>query len=210
MTRIGILGGTFNPVHNGHLLIARQALKRCRLDRIIFIPVALPPHKSSAALAPASSRMAMLRLALRGKKKFSLSGLEIARGGRSYTFRTVRDLRQRFPRAELHLIIGADNLKEIASWKRIGELVRLARFIVVTRPGYSLRLIKGESAVWAGRIILPGAGNLLKLTIPVSSSSVRDRARRGLGLGGFVPPAVARYIDRKGIYRSSRPGFVIK
>lgn len=200
MTRIGILGGTFNPVHNGHLAIAREALRRFRLDRVIFIPVALPPHKSSADLAPAWSRLAMLRLALRGKRRYSLSGMEIARGGKSYTVRTVRELRRRFPRAEFHLIIGADNLKTIASWKRIGELVRRVGFIVVRRPGHPLRGMTGENAAWARRILGPGGGNVLELAIPVSSSGIRERARRGLSLRGMVPPPVARYLRKKALY----------
>jgi nicotinate-nucleotide adenylyltransferase len=204
MTRVGILGGTFNPVHNGHLAIARRALKRHRLDRIIFIPVALPPHKSSVDLAPDISRLAMLRLALRGERRFSLSRMEIDRGGKSYTVRTVRELRRRRPGAEFHLIIGADNLKEIASWKRIGELCRRAHFIVVTRPGYSLRGLKGENAAWAKRIVDPGGSNILPLAIRVSSSGVRARARRGLSLKGLVSAPVARYIKGKGIYRLNR------
>jgi len=201
MTRIGILGGTFNPVHNGHLTIARRAMRRYGLDRVVFIPVALPPHKSAADLAPAVRRLAMLRLALRGERKFSLSRLEIHRGGKSYTVRTVRELARRFPRAEFHLIIGVDNLKEIASWKRIDELCRRAGFIVVTRPGHSLRGIAGENAAWAKRIIRPGGDSVLRLKIPVSSSGVRDRARRGLCLKGLVPRSVARYIEKNRVYR---------
>ncbi|MCX6348677.1 MAG: nicotinate-nucleotide adenylyltransferase, partial [Candidatus Aureabacteria bacterium] len=204
--RIGILGGTFNPVHNGHLLIAREALRKFRLDRILFIPVALPPHKAPADLAPASNRLAMLGLALRGKKKFSISRLEIARGGKSYTARTVRELKKRFPRAEIYLIVGADNLQEIASWKRIGEVVRRGRFIVVTRPGFPLRDIAGENAAWAGRILSPGADNLIELELPVSSSGIRERARRGMSLKGLVPPAVSRYIREKALYGGRTQG----
>ena len=118
--RWGLLGGTFNPVHEGHLVLARAAVERFGLDRMIFIPAAFPPHKTPSCLAPAADRLEMLRLAISARPDWSVSALEIRRGGRSYTVETLRELRRELGEgAEFFLLVGADNLAEIGTWRRI-------------------------------------------------------------------------------------------
>ena len=134
--RIGILGGTFNPIHLGHLLIAQDALERANLERVLFIPSAAPPHKPLAGNVSAAHRLRMLKLALASDDRMAVDTLEIRRGGKSYSVDTLSELRRRQPRAEFHFIIGADSLAELHLWKDARQLVKLCRFIAVTRPGY--------------------------------------------------------------------------
>src|SRR6058998_1545633 len=134
--RIGILGGTFNPIHVGHLLIAQDAMEAARLDRVLFIPSATPPHKPLAGNVSAAHRLRMAKLAIAGDKRFAVDDLEIRRGGKSYSVDTLRELKRRYRRAEFYFIIGADSLSELHLWKDARRLVKLCRFIAVNRPGY--------------------------------------------------------------------------
>ena len=200
--RIGILGGTFNPVHNGHLALAKSALERGGLEKIIFIPTALPPHKSSRELITASDRMEMLRRAVGGHPALEVSDIELKRGGKSYTVDTLRQLREVLgPEAEFYLIIGADNLLEIADWREVEKLVRECRFIIITRPGFSLDKLSGENARWANKIIEKDGSNIIELSLPASSSEIRERIGRGENVGNSVPEGVLDYIREKGLYR---------
>jgi nicotinate-nucleotide adenylyltransferase len=201
--RIGILGGTFNPVHNAHLVLASTVLEKYGLEKIIFIPTALPPHKSSRGLITAADRIAMLKLATQKYPVFAVSDLELKRGGKSYTVDTLRELREEFgPEVEFVLIIGSDNLLEIAEWREIETLTELCRFIVVTRPGYPLERLEDENARWAGKILKPDRSNIIELSVDISSSEIREKVRRKEDIRKLVPGEVADYIRRKRLYRS--------
>ena len=199
--KIGLLGGTFNPVHNGHLTMARAARDKFALDRIIFIPDYLPPHKPGAGVVSGRHRLGMLRLALRGHPEYQVSEIELKRKGRSYTVETLRELRTELgSRPEFFLIMGADNLLEISTWREIVALVRLCRVIAVTRPGFKLSRLQGENRDWARRLRREGRLNYITLSLPVSSREIRDKIRRGAEWAALVPPEVAAYVKDKGLY----------
>lgn len=197
-SKIGVLGGTFNPVHFGHLTLAQDALEQFDLDRVLFVPCARPPHKKPDRLAPARHRLAMLRAAIKGKKGFGVSTVELGRGGVSYSVDTLGELRRRWPGARFYFIIGADTLSELHLWRRIGELLRLCEFVTMRRPGFVFpkgRLGLGDP--WPGRL----RANLFKgHLVDVSSSDIRRRVREGRGIRRLVPAAVERYILKNGLY----------
>src|SRR5579862_307336 len=130
MKKIGLFGGSFDPVHLGHLLVARAACEEAGLDRLFFIPAAQSPFKPGVSTAPAAERLRLLRLALAGQCKYEIDEQEIKRGGVSYTIDTVRDYARRFPGAELFYLIGADHVPALAKWREAAELARLVEFIV--------------------------------------------------------------------------------
>lgn len=199
--RIGILGGTFNPVHNGHLEMARAALEKFGLDQVLFIPDYLPPHKPADGVVSGRHRLAMLRRALRGHPEYGISEIELKRKGKSYTVETLRELSGGpGPRPEFFLIMGSDNLLEISSWKEIAVLAGLCSFLVVTRPGFKLSRLQGENRVWARRLRRDGRLNYITLSLPVSSREIRDKIRRGDKWDALVPPPVAAYIKDKHLY----------
>lgn len=186
--KLGLLGGSFNPVHNAHLVIATRAAEALGLDRVLFIPTALSPLKRPRDLAPARHRWAMLRLALRGNPRFRACDLEIRRGGVSYTVDTLREIRRRTD-AELHLIVGADAVNLLPRWKESGKVLELAALAVAARPGHRTR---------------PGMPKAHIVDVPlldISGTDLRDRVRKGLSIRYLVPDAVERYIREKGLYR---------
>ena len=188
--RIGIFGGTFNPVHNGHLHAARQALKKLRLSKIIFIPTYISPHKKISGGATVGDRLRMLRLATGENSRFSISLYEIKAKGKSYSVKTARFLRKRYgKRAELFFLIGADSLAGLSRWKEPSRLFKLLRFAAFARPGFK-----------------PGKypPNILKVQVPgmkVSSTAIRRLARSGKSVRGLVPHKVFRYIEKRKLYR---------
>ncbi len=203
--KIGILGGTFNPVHLGHLALARAAKQRFRLDEVWFVPCARPPHKAAPDLASDKDRLAMLRAALRGRKYFRVADIELRRGGISYSVDTLRELKRRFPAAHFHFIIGADMLPELHTWREIEHLLALCRFVVMCRPGARLAARRIRlPAPWPERL---QRGFFEGPFLKISSSEVRARARRGLPLDHLVPKAVGRYIERRALYagKGKRP-----
>jgi nicotinate-nucleotide adenylyltransferase len=185
--RLGLLGGSFNPIHHGHLITATRAAEAVNLDRVLFIPAALSPLKDGRGLAPAADRWAMLRLALRGSRLFEASDLELRRGGVSYTIDTLRELRRR-TKAQLYWILGSDAARLLPRWKSISEVRRLAAFIIVSRPGDR---VPGKQP--KDRIV---RAPLLE----ISSSDIRERVRRGLSVRYLLPDPVEHYIRRKGLY----------
>lgn len=220
--RIGLFGGTFDPIHNGHLRAARLVQKRFGLDRVFFIPAAIPPHKARPDMAPARDRLRMTALAVAGRSSWSASPVELRAGGPSYSVRTIETMRRRFPRARLFFIVGADAFLEIKTWREWQRVLRSCAFIVMTRPGSRLGAAAGIlGPAWknALRRIVPGrrlsegefeppAVYFLPIAaLPVSSTRIRGRAREGRPLAGLVPPAVADHIRTKGLYRErSAPG----
>ena len=187
--RIGILGGTFDPVHNGHIYLAEKACAKLRLDKIIFIPSYLPPHKKSVKVTSARHRFNMLKLAISGNKKFRISGMEIKRKGRSYSVETLRRLRKRYgAAAELFFITGSDSLKELDKWKNLNEILRLCKFVVVGRPGFKAKRI-------------PAGFIYLKINAKdISATNIRNRIKTGRSLAGIVPQKTADYIYRNKLY----------
>ena len=134
--RVGVLGGTFNPIHLGHLLIAQDALEQAGLDRVLFIPTALPPHKPLAGNVSARQRLRMINLAIADDPRLTVDDLEIRRGGKSYSVETLAELRKRLPSVDFYFIIGADSLADLPQWYQVEQLVRLCQFLVFARPGY--------------------------------------------------------------------------
>ncbi|MCX8090161.1 MAG: nicotinate (nicotinamide) nucleotide adenylyltransferase [Verrucomicrobiae bacterium] len=190
LRRIGLFGGSFDPVHLGHLLVARAALEELGLDRLFFIPAAQSPFKVGQAHAPGAVRARLLRLALAGWTRCEVDEQELRRGGVSYTIETVRDYARRFAGAELFYLIGADNVAALPSWREAGELARLTEFVVIPRPGET-----------PGAFPAPFRGRVLRgFPCAVSSSEIRGRVRAGLPVEPLVPPAVAEAIRVEGLY----------
>ena len=196
--RIGILGGTFDPVHNGHLAVARAAQRRFQLDLVYFIPCGRPPHKDRPGLSPFLHRFAMVALVCAGEPAFIPSLLEagpdLQGKRRSYSIDTVRRLRRLAPRAQLYFILGADAFLYLPKWKRVRQLVRLCDFIMASRPGTDVRK--------AARIALPHSTVhfLRGVHVDVSASEIRRRARAGRSLRGLVPVTVEDYIRKMKLY----------
>jgi nicotinate-nucleotide adenylyltransferase len=194
-TRLGILGGSFNPVHIGHLLLAQSLSDKLELSRILFIPCACPPHKKASSLLPAKHRLAMLELAVEGNIHFEVSDIEIQRGGTSYSVDTVRQLKEQYPDVELNFIVGTDTLKELHTWRKIEELLSLCRVVAAARPGPSTTSLSVNDiklpAPWPERLI----GNIVSSRlIDISSSDIRYRLAEGLSVRFMVPQSVEMYI----------------
>ena len=195
---IGLLGGTFNPVHEGHLSIAREALRLFALDAVWFIPCAVPPHKPTHDLAPNEDRLAMLRLALAGEPRFDTLPIEFDRPGKSYTVDTVRALQALHPGDGFVFIIGADTLPELHTWHRPLELLALVRIVTLARPGFvpdapALQL----PPPWPERLL---ADLRTGDPLDVSSRDVRAKIAAGQPLS-LVPEPVLRYIQEHNLYR---------
>ena len=193
-TKLGILGGTFDPIHIGHLAIAREARDRLDLGRVLFIPSFAPPHKEQDSVAAAEERLAMVRLAVQGEDRFEASDMEIRRGGRSYTVQTLREVAGNLPVGELpYLITGADSLIEVVAWREVDEVFRLCRFVGVTRPGFDIA--QAPEAYRRQALILTGPH------VDVSSTGLRNRIAEGRPIRGLVPDSVEAYIHDRGLYR---------
>ena len=224
---IGLFGGTFDPVHRGHVALAQAATERCKLHRVYFVPANVPPHKQQQPLAPFVHRFAMLALATAIEKAFVPSLLEAPEEGESrkkekpnYSIDTVRRLKQSCKNSDrLFLLIGMDAFAEIAKWHQAEALFRECEFIVAGRPGYSLADVANalperlrprpevtkpfRKQVATGDLVLPGVSiHLLEdLHQPASATAIRQAASAGKPLGRFVEPAVAEYIKKMGLYK---------
>lgn len=185
--RIGVFGGTFNPVHIGHLLLADAAREQLALDRVVFIPTSQPPHKTPRGLLPGAVRLEMLQLALKPHPAFVASDIELQRAGASYTIDTIRALRAQLPQAKLFLLVGADLLSvRWAAWKELRALCTLA---AARRPGAP----KPKA--------LPGLKWIDMPQVDIASSEIRKRVAAGRSIRYLVPGVVARYIDARQLYR---------
>jgi nicotinate-nucleotide adenylyltransferase len=188
--KIGLFGGSFDPVHLGHLLVAQAAIEELGLDKLFFIPAAQSPFKSENKIAPAEIRLQLLRLALAGKTNCEVDEQEIRRGGVSYTSETLRDYAKRFPAAQLFYLIGADNVAKLNEWREADELAKLAEFVAIPRPGES-----------AAEFPKPFRGKFLKgFPVEISSSQIRARVKAGLPVENLVPPFVAEAIRSARFY----------
>jgi nicotinate-nucleotide adenylyltransferase len=189
--KLGILGGSFNPVHHGHLLTAVRAAEEAGLDRVLLVPTAVSPLKGRDALAPAKDRLAMVRAAVKGHPLLEAGDLEIRRGGISYSVDTLRELR-RHTAARLYWIVGADAFRLVPKWREAREVGRLASFIVLPRPGEAILPIPGVRA-----LVLRRAPQ-----VEISSTEIRRRLAAGRTVRYLVPEAVEAYLRRKGLYRA--------
>jgi nicotinate-nucleotide adenylyltransferase len=189
--KIGIFGGSFNPIHAGHLILAESARDQLGLDRVLFIPAHMPPHKPSADLLPALTRLEMVKLAIREHPGFIASDIELHRAGPSYTVETVRALHAQAPQAELFLIVGADMLG--VEWKGWAELKKRCTIVAAKRPGSKPPAKADKKISW---ITMPQIG--------ISSSDIRARIRADRSIRYLLPGAVERFIRSRHLYRSRR------
>lgn len=186
------MGGTFDPIHHGHLVAASEAAIRFDLDEVVFVPTGQPWQKSKGAVSPAEDRYLMTVVATASNPRFTVSRVDVDRDGPTYTVDTLHDLAQALPGAELFFITGADALEQILSWHRAADMFEVAHFVGVTRPGFDL----------AGDHLPSGAVSLLEVpAMAISSSGCRERVARGEQLWYLVPDGVVQYIAKRGLYR---------
>jgi len=216
---VGLLGGTFNPVHNGHLAIARQTREALELDRVILIPSADPPHKPLEGVAPAKDRYEMVRLAIASDPSLAVSDVEVRRSGKSYTIDTVRLLQREYGEdTRLLFLIGIDAFLDFPQWRDPETLLTLCSFVVLSRPGQSFRSLSGlpliprlphaslqdlDAGVSVRLDVPVGSQSLICLRLPptdVSASDIRARIARGVSTANLLPPAVESYILQHHIY----------
>jgi nicotinate-nucleotide adenylyltransferase len=188
--KLGLYGGSFDPIHLGHLLVAQAAVEELGLDRLFFIPAAVSPFKPENKMAPDAIRLQLLRLALAGKTNCEIDEQEIRRGGISYSVETLRDYAKRFPGAQLFYLIGADNISKLNEWREADELAKLAEFVAIPRPREQ-----------AAEFPKPFRGKILKgFPMEISSSQIRARVKANLPIENLVPPFVADAISAAKIY----------
>lgn len=192
--RLGLFGGTFDPPHAGHLLMAEAAKEQSGLDRVIFVPAAQPVHKPAPG-ASAADRLRMLRLAVRGERRFAVSDWEIRQARPVYTVETLAYFQRRHPAARLHFIIGSDSLRDIPRWRTGRSLLKKARFLVIERPEAPWRRIPAGLRREVTKIDAP--------LVSLSSHAIRERVRRGVSIRYQVPLSVETYIRRRRLYRQS-------
>lgn len=217
--RLGLFGGSFNPIHTGHLTIARQTREALELDQILFIPTGDPPHKPDGSLAPAHHRLEMVRLAIGSDPTFAVSDVEFRRPGKSYTIETIRLLQRSYgPRAQLFFLIGLDAFLDIQSWREPAALLILCSFVVLPRPGTSFQALSALTLLPPlsqtsledldhGRIpkldVPIGAQRLICLRLPpcdISASDIRKRITDGRPVANLLPPLVESYIIHHHLY----------
>lgn len=214
--RLGLLGGTFNPIHKGHIRAAQAVLVTFKLDKVYFIPAFIPPHKFSQEIASPEHRLKMVELAVESYPDFIPSSVEIEAGGKSYSINTLEKFQQMFPGSKIYFIVGVDAFLEIDTWKDYERLLEKCSFIVISRPGYDLNDAKGILHGRLKRKIID-IGRYLKLDqtgkdkfniilfyfegMDVSSTEVREKAKKGKSIKGLVPEGVESYIKKNNLYQ---------
>ena len=185
MRKLGIYGGTFDPVHNAHLILARDAVEQLQLDEVRFVPAAVSPHKLDGSSAPAALRLEMLRAAISGEPRFAVDDLELLRASPSFTIDTIEEIRRREPRTELFYLVGSDNLPRLHTWQRFGDLEKLVQFVVLAR-----------TAVAADERY-----TTIRRLVDVSATDIRNRVATGRSIRYLVPPSVEEIIAREQLYK---------
>jgi nicotinate-nucleotide adenylyltransferase len=188
--RVGVFGGSFDPVHLGHLILAEQCRDQAQLDRVLFVPAPRPPHKADTS-ASFDDRVAMLRLAVAGHSAFAVDTLEAERSGPSYTVETLHILHQREPKTLWFLIVGSDSVRDLGTWRQPDEIARLASLLIVARPGCEA-------------VMPPTYFNAITVNSPlidIASTDLRQRIESGRSIRYLVPAAVEAYIRDRGLYR---------
>ena len=220
--RIGLLGGTFNPIHSGHLHIAEAVQKKLHLDRILFIPSGNPPHKKEQAIPPAEHRLEMTRLALLNRPDFELCDIEVKRPGKSYSVETVAELKRRYPNDRLFFIIGTDAFCDLPTWREPERLLTLCDFVVVSRPGHPFssppslpslqnidprtlqELDRREGGIATFPITPQTAIHFVSIPpSPTSASEIRKQLAAGKEMKNLLPEPVASYIIKNKLYGAS-------
>ncbi|GEA83433.1 MAG: nicotinate-nucleotide adenylyltransferase [Cellulomonas sp.] len=192
VTRLGVMGGTFDPVHHGHLVAASEVAARFGLDEVVFVPTGVPSFKQDQDVTPAEHRYLMTVIATASNPRFTVSRVDIDRGGVTFTVDTLRDLKAQRPGAEIFFITGADAIAQILTWKDAQELFSMAQFVAVTRPGHALS-IEGLPEDRVHVVEIPA--------LAISSTDVRARARAGQPVWYLVPDGVVQYIAKHQLYR---------
>jgi nicotinate-nucleotide adenylyltransferase len=195
--KIGVMGGTFDPIHHGHLVAASEVADRFGLDEVVFVPTGEPWQKGDRPVSPAEDRYLMTVVATASNPRFGVSRVDVDRSGPTYTVDTLRDLKLRLPDAALYFITGADALAAILTWRDVDELFGLAHFVGVTRPGYDL----GDDHLPAGAVTLVEVP-----AMAISSSDCRRRVAEGHPVWYLVPDGVVQYIAKRGLYRDPALG----
>ena len=213
MARVAVFGGSFNPDHYGHLLLADEIVELVAVDRVLFVPAAQPPHKPAAHLAPAADRFAMVRLAIAGHEHLAVSDVELRRAGPSYTVDTLEELRRGGD--ELFLVVGSETFLDLLTWREPARIARLARLVIVPRAGSAFdtesaaaQKVLREIGITGGFVSATGGtspshGVLVAhaASLPISASDLRRRVREGRSLAYRLPPAVIDHIATRGLYR---------
>lgn len=201
MTKIGILGGTFDPIHQGHLRMAYEAARQAKLDQVLFMPSKIPPHKRDRMISEEAQRAQMICLAIRGQEGFRYSDFELRRNGTTYTADTLRLLQEQYPEQQYYFIMGGDSFLQLESWSRPEEIMARAVILAISRDGLSMarmrRQAEGLEEKYQARI------QVIRMPqMDISSSLIRDRVRQGRDITGLVPENVAVYIREHSLYRS--------
>ncbi|MBN4074835.1 MAG: nicotinic acid mononucleotide adenylyltransferase [Alkaliphilus sp.] len=202
VARYGVLGGTFDPIHNAHLHVAVVALEELNLDKIIFIPSGIPPHKAKHEVTRADHRLMMTTLAINGNDNFFVSETEVNRAGESYTIQTMRELRdENFSAAEFYFIVGADAFTQIETWAMYEDLLKITKFVVVTRTGSDNKTLDETIEKYKNNF----GADIYKISIPnleISSTDIRSRIKRGKNVEYLIPAVVVEYIRKYNIYKN--------
>jgi len=197
--KLGLLGGTFDPVHMGHLILAENCLHACQLDALWFLPTGIPPHKDASQLTPGADRVAMLQLAVAGHPQFSVHTIECDRAGVAYTVDTLEQVHREHPQAELAFLIGGDSLCDLPNWRSPQRIAELAQLVAVNRGGNQRPPIPENLAE-------PVVSRIQQVSIPgieISATEIRQRVRSGMSIRYLVPRAVEIYIEQHGLYQDS-------
>ncbi len=207
MNRTGLFGGSFNPVHIAHLILAERVREEADLDRVVFVPARRPPHKPERPLAGGHHRIQMLERAIGDHPRFETSTAELDRAGPSYTLRTVRAFRENLDEeSELYLLLGGDSVLDLPNWWRAHELVEEVSLIAVERPGYRLDDLSVVSDAFDEEVVSQIRQNLVQMPLmDLSATDIRRRRQEGLSIRYLVPDSVREYICQEGLYDNSAP-----
>ena len=192
--RLGILGGTFDPIHLGHLILAEQLKEGLNLKKVIFVPSANPPHKRNSLVSSAKDRLMMAKIAIKDNPDFILSDLELKREGKSYTVDTLSEFKKLYPDSELFFLLGSDVLDEIKSWKEPDKIFEEVKVVIALRPGFDK--IDSQSRFVKKSLLFPIPG------LNISSTQIREKVKAGNSIRYLVPPGIEEFIRAKNLYRS--------
>lgn len=192
--RLGILGGTFDPIHSGHLILAEQLKDELKLKKVIFIPSANPPHKVNHPISPAKDRMKMVKMAIRDNPDFLISDIELKRKGKSYTIDTLTRFVKLYKDSELFFLLGSDAIDELSTWKEPDKIFQKVKVVIALRPGFDMIDPKNRFVKKSHLMHING--------LNISSSLIREKIRKGKSIRYLVPPGIEKFIQSKKLYRS--------
>ncbi|MDP6358017.1 MAG: nicotinate-nucleotide adenylyltransferase [Planctomycetota bacterium] len=200
--KIGIYGGSFDPIHMGHLILAEHVRDSLGLSKIIFVPARIPPHVEAKALSPDEHRLAMVSVAMYDNPRFVCSDVELKRQGPSYTIETIREFRRKYPHDDLHFIVGADSVREFPNWKDPDQIGGECRIVVGVRPGFEKSIFEELESSFSPEFIQSLKDNFVETpAVDISSTDIRQRIKEGKSIRHLVPVGVYDYIRTKNLYR---------